>query len=602
MRDGRSSLGLLVCSLILSAATAGCAAGASSEEYFGKVVPPEGQVMRYVSGGEPESMDPQLGTSQPEARIYVALFDGLTDYDPKTAEAIPGLAERWEPRDGNTTFLFYLRDGLKWSDGVPITASDFVYTVRRGLTPTFASRNAYMAYDILYAKAFNEGAAFARNVRTGEFVADPDEPSRRLTVPLDQGEREKVLTPALRAALAGTTLVPVKPEDLGVEALDERTIRIRTMQPVPYLPGLLAHQFFRPVPKQSAEKYGSAWTRPGNIVSSGAFLLQTWRPYDRMILVPNPNYWDAKTVRLDRLTFYTLDDQTTMLNLYKAGEVDAVYNHTVPVAWYDSVSRLKDYVNAPEVTIEYYQFNVTRPPMDNRLVRRAFNMAIDKVALAHFKRTAKPLTGFMPEGIFPGYPYPRGDEFDVATAKKLLVEAGYKDGAGNYAPSSFPVSEVELTYNTSENNRQIAEFVQAQWRQNLGITVPLRNMEFRTFLEYRAGLQYRGVARAGWVGDYLDPFTFLDLFSTPVGNNGSGWFRPEYAQMLRNANREADPDKRYAMLAKAESYLLAEQPVIPLLTNSTNYVRKPYVKGMYGNPVTIHPWKHVYIEHDPARW
>jgi oligopeptide transport system substrate-binding protein len=290
------------------------------------------------------------------------------------------------------------------------------------------------------------------------------------------------------------------------------------------------------------------------------------------------------------------------LNLYKAGEVDAIYNHTVPASWHDRISPLEDYMNAPESAVEYYQFNVLHPPMNDLRVRKAFNHAVDKDALARLKRSAQVLTGFVPSGIFPGYPYPMGDAFDVARAKALLVEAGYKDANGQYDPSTFPQDAIEVLYNTAENNRTTAEFMQAQWRQNLGITVRLRNMEFRTFIGVRNRREYKGIARAGWVGDYMDPVTFLDLFSTPDGNNGTGWFTPEYARMLTDANREQDPARRYALLAQAESYLLAAQPVLPLLTTGTNWLKKPYVHGMYANPVTIHPWKYVYIEHDPSRW
>ena len=531
----------------------GCTAASTKERYFGRVDPPPGQQLRYITGGEPESLDPQIGTGQPEARIYVALFEGLTDYEPRTSEVVPGLAERWDVTDGNTVFVFHLRRSARWSDGTPITAHDFVYTMRRGLAPALASRNAYMAYDIVNAQDYNEGK-------------------------------------------------PVRAEDIGVEALDDHTVRIRTRQAVPYLPGLMAHQFFRLVPRQSIERHGEAWTRPGHLIASGPFTLDTWRPYDRIVVVRNPRYWDAASVRLDRITFYALEEYTTMMNLYKAGEVDATFNHTVPVAWHDRISGLDDYMDAPEAAIEYYLLNVTRPPMNDVRVRRAFNAAVDKDALAHFKRTAKLLTGFVPEGVFPGYPHPRGDAFDIERARALLAEAGYRDASGRYDPSAFPAGEVEVTYNTSESNRQVAEFMQAQWRQHLGIVVPLRNMEFRTFLGVRNRREYRGIARGGWVGDYMDPITFLDLFSTPEGNNGTGWFDPKYADMLRAANREPDSGKRYEMLARAEAYLLEAQPIVPLVTQATNWIKKPYVKGMYANPLTIHPWKYVYIEHDPAKW
>jgi oligopeptide transport system substrate-binding protein len=587
------------CALILTLSA--CTAGSTHERYFGKVAPPPGQTLRYITGSEPESLDPQIGNGQPEGRIYVALYEGLTDYDPKTGEAVPGLAERWEVSEGNTSFVFHLRPSARWSDGGPITAHDFVYTVRRGLTPALASRSAYMAYEIQYAQAYNEGAAFARDPRSGTFVTLPADPSRRVVVPSDPRARAQ-LTPDVEARLTGTTLVPVRPEDVGVEALDDHTVRIRTARPVPYLPGVLAHQFFRFIPRHAIEQFGDRWTQPGRLVASGPFTLAEWKPYDRIVIRRNPMYWDAATVKLESITFYAIEELTTMLNLYKAGEVDALSNHSVPIAWFDRINGLADYMNRPEIFTEYYQFNVERAPMNDRRVRRAFNLAIDKRALARFKRTAQPLTGFVPEGILPGYPHPKGDDFDVARARALLAEAGYRDAQAAYDPSKFPIADVELTYNTNESNRQVAEFLQAQWRQNLGLTVPLRNMEFRTFLSVRTKREYRGIARAGWIGDYMDPFTFLDIFSTRGGNNGTGWFEPEYVEMLRRANAEPDPAKRYQLLANAEAYMLDAQPVIPLYTGSTSWLKKPYVMGMYANPITIHPWKYVYIEHDPSKW
>ena len=316
----------------------------------------------------------------------------------------------------------------------------------------------------------------------------------------------------------------------------------------------------------------------------------------------NPHFWDAASVRLDQITFFPIEDHTTKLNLYKAGELDAVYNHVVPAAWVDRLRNTRDHMDKPEAAIDYYMFNTKKPPMDDVRVRKAFNMAIDKAGLAAYQRNIKPLTAFTPEGIFPGYPRPEGDPFDVQRARALLAEAGYRDESGAYAPSKFPTAWVELTYNTSERNKDIAEFVQAQWKQNLSLTVPLKNMEWKTFLDYRAKLEYKGLARTGWVGDYMDPNTFLELFITPTGDNGTGWWDQKYVNMLREANQQTDPQKRFALMAKAEKMLLDEQPVIPLATSSTNWLKKPYVKGMYPNPVTIHAWKFVYIEHDPAKW
>ena len=543
--------GLLIAAA-LTAVSCNSTTSAKSAPYFGKIEPPQGQVMRYISGSEPESLDPQVSTGQPEARIYLALYEGLTEYHPVTGQVIPAIAERWDVNANNTEFTFYLRHTARWSNGDPITARDFVYSLRRGLSPALAARSAYLAYSIKGAQAYNEGKGRA--------------------------------------------------EDIGIQAVDDYTLNITLTTPVPYLTGLVAHQFFRLVPRKAIEKHGDAWTRPENIVTCGAFKVQSWRAYDRLIVVRDPMYWDAGIVKLDQITFYPVEDTTTQMILYKAGEVDAVYNHTVPYAWVDEMRRLKDYMDKPENAIEYYMLNTKKAPTNDLRVRRAFNMAIDKDALAVYRRVVKPLTAFTPEGIFPGYPQPKGDPFDPEKARALLAEAGYRDANGKYDSETFPVSEMEISFNTNEPNKQTAEFVQAQWKKHLQLTVPLKNVEWKTFLDSRAKLEYKGAARAGWVGDYMDPYTFLDLFSTEFGDNGTGWSPPEYVTMLREANTEHDPAKRYELLARAEAFLLAAQPVIPLYTSGSDWLKKPFVKGMYANPLTLHAWKYVYIEHDRSKW
>jgi ABC-type transport system substrate-binding protein len=204
--------------------------------------------------------------------------------------------------------------------------------------------------------------------------------------------------------------------------------------------------------------------------------------------------------------------------------------------------------------------------------------------------------------MFPGYPQPAGDGFDPERARQLLAEAGYRDAAGKFDPSKFPITEVELMFNAQESVRQYAEVIQQQWKQHLGLTVPLRSVEFKTYLSARATLDYKGFARAGWGADFLDPYAFLSLLHTSGGNNATGWSDPKFTALLDEANRTLDPGKRYELLAKAEAFMLEAQPVIPVWTPATNWVKKPYVKGMYPNVGTLHAWKYVYIEHDPAKW
>jgi oligopeptide transport system substrate-binding protein len=628
-------LTLVVASALLSAA---CGPPVKKGDFFGKVVPPPGQTIRYITGSEPESLDPQMSSGQPEARIAVALFEGLLEYHPKTLEPIPGVAERWVSNGDASEFVFFLRRNAKFSNGDPITARDFVYTLRRGLRPELASRVAFMAWDIKYAEAFSEGGAFVRDPATGRFLlaseaAEPEggggaaaqapapqgednapdtefhrliHQPERLVVPSDEKDRAKKVKPGSKLAglIEGKEVVPVRAEDIGVEAVDDYTLRITLRQPAPYFLGLTQHQFFRVIHEKTVERFGANWTKPGNIVCSGSHMLAEHRPYSQVVAVRNPHYWDAQTVRLERIVFFPLEEQTTMMYLYKAGEVDATYNHSVPASWLKAGMRYAgDYMDAPENGSQYWQLNVKYPPMDDKRVRKAFAMAIDRDALEKFRAVSKANNVFVPKGILHGYPSPQGYPFDPEGAKRLLAQAGYGDAAGNFDPKKFPAKDLEITYNTSESNRQVAEFIQAQWKQNLGVTIALRNMESKTFFPARARLDYKGIAGgAGWSGDYMDPHTYLGLFMSEGGDNGTGWYDPKFVKMLNEANREPDQAKRYQMLSKAEEYLLEEAPVIPLLKPATSWMKKPYVKGMYPNPGTLHAWKFVYIEHDRAKW
>jgi len=639
--------------VVLSSFLISCSTQATSK-YFGQTKVPSDNIMRYTTGSEPESLDPQFVTGQPEARIMMAIYDGLVEYHPKTMEPIPAIAESWEINKDGTEYIFHLRKNAKFSNGDPITAKNFVYSFRRGLSPELASRNANLAYYIKYSEAYNSGKSFVKGA-DGKFLhksdleEKKDEPAQttdaihetvgtdtefhkfldepeRLTVPSDEKERNKLTEKdaKLKAALEGKELVEVKAEDLGVEAIDDYTFRIKLYQPAPFFLGLLAHQFFRVVHQPTIEKFGKDWVKPANIVTCGPFKVVTHKPYDELTVTRDSNYWDAANVRLDGIEFYPLDEQTTMLNLYKAGRLDATYNHTIPAPWNETVRQFKDeYSLHPEAAVEYYSMSVKKKPMDNINVRKALALAIDRDALAKFRKTIKPLVDFTPEGIFPKYEEARrkvyteelakigsnldewkARKFDAEKARKLMTEAGFpvqQTGSG-YSCPTFPVDVVNLTYNTAESNKAVAEFVQAQWKQNLGITVPLKNMEFKTFLPFRSAVEYTGAVRNGWIGDYMDPFTFLNLFYSQQNDGATGWWDPKYDKLLDDANKETDEMKRYEILAKAEFYVMQQQIVIPLGTAGTSFVKKPYIKGLYPNPGTLHPWKFVYIERDQSKW
>ena len=648
--------------LALSVMNAGCAASASNRLFFGKTDPPRDNIMRYVPGSEPETLDPAISDGQPEARIYMALYEGLVEYDPKTTAPIPALAERWEVNKDFSEITFHLRHNGRFSNGEGITASDFVYTLQRGLAPKTASRNAALAYYIKYAQAYNEGAVFVQDPSNRKFLlaedfdegkdqparvladpkaetpppkhrgplssqpvesvaaeyppipedktADADTPFHRfmhspdrVVLPSDEKKRAKIVdvNPKLKAALVGKTLVPVEAKDIGVEAVDDYTLRISLLQAAPFFLSMMPHQFFRVVNRKAIEKFGGAWTLEQNIVTSGPFKLEAWKHYDRIIVKRDPMYWDAGNVKLDGIIFYPVVESSTIMNLYKAGEIDAMLNHNVQAAWLDTIAPYKDYMDAPEAAIEYYQFNCTRPPTNDVRVRKALNMSVDKKAVGAW-RHQMPLTSITPGGMFPGYPQPKGDPFDPEKAKTLLADAGYRDSSGKFDPNKFPVDQIEITINPDGANIPLAEFMQAQWKQNLGVTIPIKVMEQKTSLAARARLEYKGIFRTGWSADYMDPFTFLGLYYTATGNNGTGWWDPKYVALLDEANSTADLQKRNELMAKAEALALDAQPVLPLMTTSARWMKKPYIKGMYPNAASLFPWKWVYIERDPAKW
>ena len=603
--------------------------------------------MRYVTGSEPETLDPHISSGQPEARIYMAIYDGLVEYGPKDMQPIPAVAKSWEISPKVDEFIFHLRDNARWSDGTPITASDFVYSFRRGFSPETLSSSAELGFFIQYAEAFKSGQVFVK--KGDSFLLDKDfggseqaaaapfgpetefnkfiHSPARLTLDGDEKKRAEQFAadPKLKAAADGAEFVPVTAADIGVEAVDNYTLRITLRQSAPFFVGLLAHQFFRLVPQKAIEKSGKEWIRKENILTCGAFRIKDYRPYDALVLEKDPNYWDAANVHLDGIEFYPVEENSTILNLYKAGAIDAFLNHTVPSSWIENVRQYKDeYMNFPESATAYYSMNVTKPPFDNPKIRKAFALAVDRDAVSNFRKVTKPLYDITPSGIFPDYDkarekiseeirkergiapevWAKNNKFDPDRARTILTDAGFavQKNGDSYSCPTFPTDTVSLMFNTNENNRAIAEFVQAQWKQNLGITIPLKSQEFKTFLKDRHDVQYVGFAQSLWSGDYMDPYTFLGLHYGYPNNGDAGFNDPKYNKMLDEANSELDPEKRYEMLARAEFYLMEQLPSVPLTINATNWMKKPYIKGMYPNPGTLLPWKFVYIESDPAKW
>ncbi|HEX8748564.1 MAG TPA: peptide ABC transporter substrate-binding protein [Pyrinomonadaceae bacterium] len=627
--------------LLLMAAllTAGCSAAAKNEPYFGKVQPPEGQVLRYITGAEPQTLDPQYMTGQPESRIAAAIFDGLVEYTEENMKPRPSLATSWDVNQDGTVWTFHLRNDAKWTDGAPLNANDFVYSWRRAVSPEFAAPYASLMYVVKTAESYNNNSAFVRDPSTGRFATEGDleragkdgpiaftgaEPERfdkppasnsaqpsttgeqkkekYLFVPADADDRNKLLNgdpskskpgkPELARFLQGKEFVNVTKEHVGVRAIDDYTFQVTLESPTAYFVKLLYHQFFRAVPRQAIEKWGDQqWVKPGRIVTSGAFKVEEWKPYEKIVVVRNPMFWDNANTKLDKIIFPATEQLTTAMNLYKSGEIDCTQSNEVPPPWRNQMKETKkDYKYGPYLQIEFLAINTKIPPLNDVKVRRALSAAVNRQIIADQAPGRMPLMSFTPQ--MEGYQNAEGDGYNPDLARKLLAEAGFPHGKG------FP--EIEILYNTAESNKQTQELIQAMLKKELNIKVELTNVEWRVYLEKTRStkMEFKGFARRGWIGDYVDPNTFLELMTTASANNGTGWADKKYDELLLAANAEINNEKRMAMLRDAESYMLKQQPIIPLFVGPSSFMCKPYVRNLVPNLLDQHDWRGVYIDHN----
>lgn len=533
--------------LALAGALGGCAPrerptlATHGRHWFGAVQPPRDDVLRINLGTEPELIDPGVTSGQTESRVSRLLFEGLTGQDPQTLQPVPGQAYRWDVSADGLTYTFHLRPGLRWSDGRPLGARDFLWSWRRALAPRTASRAAGLLYPIVNAERYNLGR------------------------------------------IADSTLV-------GLAAPDDTTFVVTLGAPTPYFLFLTSYTTFLPVPRHAIERWGRTWAAPGHIVSNGPFTLKVHRQNERMVFARNPRYWDAANVRLAGVVAYPVDDLSTAINLYKAGSIDWNPSGYIPSPFLPRMRAYADYVTGEFQGTYFYSVNVTRKPFDDVRVRRALNLAIDREAIARdlLKGTRRAWGRITPSG-YPGYEGPPPVGFDPAAARRLLAAAGFPDGRG------FP--KFSILFNTSEDHRRIAEAVQAMWKRELNIPVELLNMEWGTVQQATVALNY-DVTRRSWIGDYPDPNSFLEILRTGNGNNRTGWSDPRYDALLDAAARELDAHRRLRLLAQAEQIALDAAVFIPIYHYSTHEMIKPYVRGIHHTSLDVHPLTHVWIDRD----
>jgi oligopeptide transport system substrate-binding protein len=507
------------------------------------------QVLHIGNLAEPTDLDPQIINTQQDFNLVQTFFEGLTQYDVKTCEPVPAGAEKWEVSADNLTWTFHLRKQAKWTNGDPVTAKDYVFAYQRILSPGLASEYAYFLFALKNGEAFNSG---------------------------------KIKDPAL----------------IGVKAADDTTLVLTLDHPVPYLPAMACHCAWYPLHRATIEKYGkidqrgTAWTRPGNMVSNGYFTLTEWKPHQYIRGTKSTTYWDRDQVKLKEVFFYPIESEDAEERTFRTGQLHVT--STMPISKIAVYEKENSPFYKPSTFLGtyVYRFNTTKAPMNDVRVRRALAMAIDRDQIV--KRVSRghqtPAGNFCPPNLA-GFTAKAQLPYDIAAAKKLLAEAGYPDGKG------FP--RFEILFNTNEGHRQIAEAIQQMWKRALNIEVGLYNQEGKVWTDSMRTLNYE-VARFAWIGDYLDPSTFLDIMTSDSGNNQTGWKNAEYDNLIAEANKTADMARRRELYQRCEEILVTECPMAPIYFYSRNNLRRPEVKGWYSNLLDYHALKGVYLDASAA--
>lgn len=505
----------------------------------------EQQIMHIGNGTEPAEIDPHTTTGMPEYHLQMALFEGLVAKHPQTLEIVPGVAESWEISEDGLTYKFNLRHNAKWSNGDSLTADDFVMSWKRALSQALGNQYASSLYVLRNGEAFYKG--------------DIDDFSK-----------------------------------VGVRSLDRHTLEVTLENPTPYFLQLLDHHSMYPIHTPTILKHGrideaaTRWTRPENFVGNGPFIIKEWTPGKVFIVERNKYYWDAGTVKLNEIHFYPIDQALVEERMFKARQLHKT--ETMPstkIARYKE-SKSMEYRGHLYFGTYFYLFNVTVKPLDDVRVRKALAYSIDRSSITKnvTKGGQEPTFSYTPPDTL-GYNTIAKMVYDIPLAKKLLAEAGYPDGKG------FP--KLELIYNTNQDHQKIAVAIQQMWKKALNIDVTLQNQEWKVYINNQTLLNYQ-ISRRGWIGDYLDPYTFIELFVTNGGNNNTGWSNKNYDTFVRKSTSAKTREERYAYLQEAEKILIDEAPILPIYNYTTNYLLSEDVKGYYPNIMDYHPYKYMYLE------
>jgi oligopeptide transport system substrate-binding protein len=600
-------------------------------------------ILLVGNSAEPRSLDLQLVTGVPESKVLSSLFEGLVGDHPSRDDIMaPGVATHWEHNADMSEWTFHLHPEARWSDGVPLTAEDFVFSYHRMLNPVFAAPYAPMLHSIRNAEAYNRDArghilcGLDQDFPTpweilrkanfqGDESIDADDLANRDFDSLSAQERRRFIASKGLDRLNATHLRAIRDEpalftwpeevpmetrrividrllahaeagepdlfekaNLGFRAEGPHTLVVTLREPVTFLPSMTRHKSWFPVPRHVITRFGSMtdrftdWSKTGNLVGNGAYKLHSWR-YNHMIEVRrNPHYWDAANVGLNGIRFFPIENPYTETRSFLAGQLHTTYS--LPPDLLTRVrSRHPEYLRVePYVGTVFLRFNTTRPGLDNPKVRQALQLAINREELCKYIYEGfNPATGLTPKlGDYEPLDVLR---YDLEKARALLAEAGHPDGKG------LPSYAILVSRSTPAT-----EALQAAFRA-LGIRITVEQKDWGSNIAAQQALNY-DISLGGWIGDYLDATTFLDMWTRGNGNNNSGWSSTEYEALLRQAAQQSVPAERAAILARAETILLSEAPIAPIAWYYRIYLHRPEVQGWHPLVLDNHPWKTITLD------
>jgi len=502
--------------------------------------PPELKILKTNNSSEPGSLDPALAQGTHESWVLDHIFEGLLKKS-EEGKIVPGMAKEYKLADDQVTYTFTLRDDVKWSNGDPVTAHDFEFSWKRALDAELAADYAFQLYYLKGGEAYNSG--------TGSV------------------------------------------DDVGVRALDDKTLEVVLERPTAYFDELTSFYTYYPVNKKVVEANSNWAKNPSTYVSNGPFKLTEWKHNAQITIMKDDNYYDAGNIKLDGIEFAILDDENTAWQRYEGGEFDFLVPLPQAVVAQLKANNNPELVIGGDVATYYYNFNTKIAPFDNAKIRKGLSMTLDRQTIvdkiAQGGQTAA--EGVVPFGMLDENSKDFRDssgklvKYDVEEGKKLFAEGLAETG---YTAKDF--SKFVLLYNTSEGHKKIAQAAQEMWRTNLGIEIQLENVDFQVKLDREKAGDYH-ISRAGWIGDYIDPMTFMDLWLTEGSFNDSKFSNARYDELIAIAQATTDQKVRMEAMREAEEILMDNMPVAPIYYYTQPYAQKSYVSGVF-KPLNRYPY------------